>query len=195
MKSIVLVLCMVTVCSLLCGASLTEDLMNQKVSVVKPETRPDPELESILLDLIPDYQSSYSPEEPARYFYNRVDLNGDGKQEVIVIVYGGTVCGSGGCNAWVLTPAGETYQKVTEFTLAQMPIVVGNTKTKGWNDLVFRVSGGGVIPAFHVLRFNGKKYPSNPSTAPKFTGKIDGTAYLGEDDAFHGISLIPSDED
>lgn len=41
------------------------------------------------------------------YAQASVDLNGDGTDEVLAYVMGPMVCGSGGCNLYVLAPEGE----------------------------------------------------------------------------------------
>lgn len=66
--------------------------------------------------------------------YNKVDLNGDKKPEVIVYAYG--------------------------------PMLGG--------------SRGGATPGQAVLKFNGKKYPSNPSTQPM----------LGKDAKIKGVKIL-----
>jgi hypothetical protein len=102
-----------------------------------------------------------------RYLYNQIDLNGDGRSEVVAYLVGPSVCGSGGCTLMVFQPTGQgTYRLISRHTLVNNPIVVSDVKTKGWRDLVLYVAGGGAQPNYHVLRFDGKAYPPNPSTAP-----------------------------
>lgn len=102
-----------------------------------------------------------------KYISAFVDLNGDGRQEVIVYFLGPDWCGSGGCTLFVLTPAGPSFKVITEMTVSHPPIRVLATKTNGWNDLSVRVQGGGIQPGYDAkLSFNGKKYPGNPSDPP-----------------------------
>lgn len=93
-----------------------------------------------------------------KFSFFSYDLNDDGKKEIFVWLTGQYFCGSGGCSPLILDDQGET---ITQFSVSEYPIVVDNAKTKGWKDL-FITSGG----KFHVLKFNGKKYPSNPSVQP-----------------------------
>ena len=45
-----------------------------------------------------------------RYLDGTVDLNGDGKSEIVVHVVGGGACGTGGCPTLVFTPTASGYQ-------------------------------------------------------------------------------------
>lgn len=99
-----------------------------------------------------------------RFAFDQADLNGDGKNELLVGFTGMNWCGSGGCTALVLSSEGKL---ITLFTVVGFPFTVLESKTGGWNDLVVH-SGH----ADRLLKWNGSKYPSNPSVAPKFTGKL-----------------------
>jgi len=88
------------------------------------------------------------------------DLNGDGNKEIIVGLSGPYFCGSGGCSVMLLTGKGDA---ITYFSVTNYPVVISNTKTNNWNDLILMSSG-----KYHLLKFNGKTYPSNPSVTPAF---------------------------
>jgi|LakMenEpi03Aug12_release.lakeMendotaPanAssembly.Ray.scaffolds.fasta_scaffold228333_4 hypothetical protein len=69
------------------------------VRSVPPEPQPNRALEAALREaLFPvsiDAGEGYGRE--SRYTWNRVDLNGDGRPEMVAQVLGPTVCGTGGC--------------------------------------------------------------------------------------------------
>jgi hypothetical protein len=88
------------------------------------------------------------------------DLNEDGKKEIFVSHTGPYFCGSGGCTITLLSPDGN---KITQFTVSRTPVIVSRERSNGWNDLLLESAG-----KLHLLQFNGKTYPSNPSTAPVF---------------------------
>ena len=110
----------------------------------------------------------YSGEDPRlRYSVAFTDLNGDGKDEAIVYVTGNHVCGSGGCDLTIYTPAGRSWRTVTQMSISRPPIGVLSTSTHGWRDIAVYVAGGGILPGYEAqLKFNGQSYPSNPSVAP-----------------------------
>ncbi len=102
-----------------------------------------------------------------RYFDAAVDLNGDGKDELIVYVVGPMVCGTGGCNTLVFTPGVSGYEMVGDIALTRPPIRVSSQSTNGWRDLVVHISGGGIQPGFDgEIPFDGTAYQSNP-TSPR----------------------------
>lgn len=84
------------------------------------------------------------------------NLNEDPKKEIFVGLTGPYFCGSGGCTVLLFSPEGELINK---FTVVVYPIMIGNSITKGWKDLILTSNGED-----HLMKFNGKAYPSNPST-------------------------------
>jgi hypothetical protein len=93
------------------------------------------------------------------------DLDGDGRLDALAYVSGAAWCGSGGCKLYVLENRGRSYRIVGRTTVTRPPIRVLQRRTHGWRDIGVWVAGGGIIPGHDVvLRFDGWKYPSNPST-------------------------------
>ncbi len=160
---------------------------------IDPETSRDPQLETAIFSAIYGDRTAEESDD-VRYYYNRVDLNGDEKPEVLVFVFGRDMCGTGGCGALVFRSRGQKYELVTDISLARNPIIVSQQKTRGWNDLVLFVAGGGIIPGYYaVLRFNGRSYPENPTTelAQPLTESVKGEAYLnGSYSPSVGIPLL-----
>jgi hypothetical protein len=95
------------------------------------------------------------------------DLNGDNRPEVFVYVTDPSYCGSGGCTLMVLSPLRRGYQSVLRSTVTRIPIRLLSTSTRGWRDIGVTVAGGGIArPYLARLRFNGRRYPSNPTVPP-----------------------------
>lgn len=117
--------------------------------------------------------------EITRYRLAQTDLNGDGRPETLIYgmdTAGGGVadlCGTGGCNLYVLSPAATGYRLVTKITVARPPVRVLPTTTRGWHDLAVLVAGGGTNEGYEArLRFDGTGYPSNPTVPP--ATRLDG---------------------
>lgn len=106
--------------------------------------------EDLAKDLIPDTSR--------KFIFFEYDLNGELGKEIFVGLIGPYFCGSGGCTVLLLNPKGVL---ITRFTVVDYPIVIDTQKNKGWDNL-FMLSSG----KYHVMKFNGKKYPSNPSMQP-----------------------------
>lgn len=94
-------------------------------------------------------------ENSKKFIQYEFDINDDGKKEIFVGFTGSFFCGSGGCTQFILNDDGS---KLASFTVSDYPIVIDNTKTKGYKDLFIR-SGG----KYRIVKFDGKTYPSNPS--------------------------------
>lgn len=102
----------------------------------------------------------------ARYFASPIDLDGDGRDELIVHVAGPAVCGTGGCNTVILAPQGEGYRMVADISITNPPIRVADSRTHGWRDLIVEVGGGGGPSGPVLLRYDGEHYPEDPSDRP-----------------------------
>lgn len=114
-------------------------------------------------------------DKTTRYSAAPVTLDAKG-HEVIVYVTGRFWCGSGGCVALLLRPTDGSFKVIDKFTLVRLPIVVLPSKTNGWHDIAMSVEGGGIVPGrMAILRFDGHKYPNNPSMAPKLPTRLAGT--------------------
>ena len=108
-----------------------------------------------------------------RYSVALVDLNGDGRVEALVYAMdsaggrSGDLCGSGGCDLYILSLTATGYRQVADIAITRPPIAVLPTISHGWHDLGVRVAGGGIVSGYEArLRFNGRSYPSNPTIPP-----------------------------
>lgn len=161
------------------------------VRSVRAEKIPNQLLEKAILEFL----GTGAPNEAVTYFYNRVDLNRDGKPEVLVYLAAQSVCGSGGCTALVFKMQENEYKLISEIALASTPIVVSSQSSNGWSDLILSVAGGGIQPGrYAVLRFDGARYPENPTVAPAtiLRRRVRGVAYLvGAGQPGSGIVISP----
>jgi len=88
-----------------------------------------------------------------------IDLNGDGKDEYFVRFMSPYFCGTGGCTFLLLDRYAEI---ITQFSVMDAPLYITKIKSKGWHNIYLYNNG-----SYRELKYNGKKYPSNPSTAAK----------------------------
>ncbi|MBC2851222.1 hypothetical protein H5J22_07350 [Cetobacterium sp. 8H] len=167
---------------------VSASILANKMPTMKSETQRNIEVEE---SLIREF-SLVRGEDRVNYFYNNIDLDGDKKPEIIVYAYGPMLGGSGGYSGLVLKERSEGYDTVSKFTNLRPPIIVSNKTTKGWKDIILEVSGGGAPSGKVVMKFNGKKYPLNPTTQtllPKDV-KIDGVEIISDNlMEYHGIPL------
>ena len=93
------------------------------------------------------------------------DLDGDGRADAVVLMSGSGWCGSGGCNMLVFHAEKDGFAFVCSSTITTEPIRVSTEKSSGWRTLIVYSRGKGDV----LMRFDGKRYPLNPSTQPKAT--------------------------
>jgi len=102
----------------------------------------------------------------------RIDLNGDGLQDALVLLENPMYyCGTGGCTMLVFKGTKSGFEFVSRSSLIRGPVLVSEDKTHGWRDLIVEVSGGGIAPKMVALKYTGSKYPLNPSTLPALPKK------------------------
>ena len=96
-----------------------------------------------------------------------IDLDGDGRPEVLVLSDGQEWCGSGGCYFFVLARHGRMVREAARTTITRAPIRVLPSISHGWHDLGILVAEGGIIPGYTArLRYDGRHYPENPTVPP-----------------------------
>ncbi|GAB3730563.1 hypothetical protein GCM10028862_09990 [Luteimonas pelagia] len=92
-----------------------------------------------------------------------VDLDGDGRDDLLMLLEDPNWCGSGGCTLLVFRQAEAGFELVTETSVTHPPIAVSTQRHAGWHDLLVNVGGGGLEPGTVVLQHDGTGYPDNPS--------------------------------
>lgn len=157
----------------------TDNIDVSNITYKTSETEKDVKLEKAIrkfYDIKPD------EEIDSRYYYNKVDLNGDDKPEIFVYLVGSYFCGTGGCSAVIFESTEDEYKLISNFTIVNSPVVISENKTNGWNDIIMNVYGGGAESFYAQMKFDGKKYPLNPSMQPAFEGtEMKGTAIIAND--------------
>lgn len=108
-----------------------------------------------------------APSEDIRLRTEWADLNGDGAQDALVYIESESWCGSGGCTVVVfeaITDSVEVaefgaFRPAAEISLMHGPVVVAETRTEGWADLLVQGETDGTMR----LAFDGETYPMSPS--------------------------------
>ena len=100
-----------------------------------------------------------------RYKSAVVDLNDDKITDAIVLFDAPESCGSGGCHLEIYRGTKTGFQFLSGSTITFPPIRVASEKRFGWKTLIVFSGGTGNV----LLRFNGSRYPLNPSQQPKAT--------------------------
>src|SRR5207247_5171001 len=93
------------------------------------------------------------------------DLDGDGHLDAVVLLSSPGWCGSGGSTMVVFHGATAGFTLVSSSTITNEPIRVSSETTSGWRPLIVYSKGKGDVS----MRFDGKRYPLNPSMQPRAT--------------------------
>lgn len=108
------------------------------------------------------YVKSQGENELPKFRHASVDLNDDHELDAVVLLLGPSWCGSGGCTLLVLQGHEGKFTVRSTASVTLEPIRQALEQRHGWNSLVVHSRGRGEV----LLRFDGKKYPSNPSRQP-----------------------------
>jgi hypothetical protein len=148
----------------------------QKPDIAKAEEKSGPLNQAVLAYLA---KTGVEPKYADPHRTARLDLNGDGLEDALVLLENPMYfCGTGGCTMLVFKGTKTGFEFVSRSSLIRGPVLVSETKTHGWRDLIVEVSGGGMAPKQVALKYTGSKYPLNPSTLPPLpkNQKVKGTS-------------------
>ncbi|MBS5982863.1 MAG: hypothetical protein KIC67_09660 [Clostridium butyricum] len=149
------------------------------VNQVMAETEPNKALEKAIIEYyeIPDDQLSTT-----KYYYNYVDLNGDGTDEIMAVIVGPYTSGTGGDSAiWGREFEGE-FQLYQAFTLVNTPIIVTkdavNGREFGSKRLILQRRGVSERETVELVANDGVY--TNVADAETFEGldQVEGTAII-----------------
>jgi heat shock protein HslJ len=156
--------------------------------------QPDPAVEEAILQASPSYVREIVEGAggigKARYVYSRIDLNGDGRDEVLAFLMGSIFCGTGGCNLLLFTPGPDGYRLVNDFPISRAPVIVAAQKSNGWSDLWRLESGGGAPSSYVRHSFDGRSYVER-ERVPADNPPAGRRCLAGEPSYASGIPLEP----
>ncbi|WOV87215.1 M56 family metallopeptidase [Sporosarcina oncorhynchi] len=99
--------------------------------------------------------------ETTKYYYNYVDLDGDGKDEIFTVVMGPYSSGSGGSTALLLKQKDSGELQLNQaLTLIQTPVIISDKMTNGYKEIIVMNSGGGAEGNYVALTATNGKYTS-----------------------------------
>lgn len=151
-------------------------LDNDNIKGILSEAVSNSELEKALID---EFDLTDEQAKETRYYYNYVDLNGDGKNEIFAEVVGPYTSGSGGDSAAIFNDNNGILEEIDDFTLVRNPVIISSNKTNGWNDIIFESSDNGTNKKYVVLKYDGKDYSDvNESETIDSIENISGSAII-----------------
>lgn len=128
-----------------------------------PSLPVDPSDRKLVL-AIQKYLADNEGPKNSQYQYTRIDLNGDGLREALVMfnLPHSYWCGWSGCTMAVFEAGDNHFTMLSQTSRIRGPIVVGQNKTNGWGDIGVRISGTDYADRNVLLKFDGMRYPETP---------------------------------
>ncbi len=120
------------------------------------------------VDHAPDpvaFLTDYFPEYNGNFKHKLFDLNGDNKEDLVVLANHSSWCGNAGCTTFVFENKAGTFFLISDTTITREPIRVAQTTSEGWRDLIVDTKNSSDV----ILKMKEKKYPFNPSISPLAT--------------------------
>ena len=127
-----------------------------------------PDVPPGLDDTVAAYVKKKDPAEKPVFRSMPVDLNADNMDDAVVLLTGPNWCGSGGCTLLVFRGTPSSFKLVSKSTVTDTPIRVSDEQHEGWRTLVVHSRGIGDV----AMRFDGKRYPANPSLQEKASPEV-----------------------
>lgn len=154
-------------------------LENEKIAAVLSEKEKNPELEKVLKE---KYDLDENAAKETRYYYNYVDLNGDGTNEIFVEVVGPFISRSGEDSAVIYKEINGTLEEIDDFSLIRNPVIISDEKTNGWNNIIVEYSGSDAEKKYVVLKYDGDDYSDvNESEIIDSIKDVSGVAIISND--------------
>ena len=91
-----------------------------------------------------------------------VDLDGDGIDDLLMLLDDQNWCDAGGCTLLVFRGDATGYRLVSDSVSTRAPIAVADRRNRGWRDLLVTVGSDGESGQV-ALEFDGTRYPNDPT--------------------------------
>lgn len=154
------------------------DWIPDGIQQIKAETAPNEELRKLIIDY---YEIPEDDLESSRYYYNYVDLNNDGKDEILAVVVGMYTSGSGGSSAIWCETQDDVLTVKQSFTLVNVPIIVAPEEGTDTKQLILTRSGGGAETEYVALTCKDGIYNNVSDAEAVDISSVQGIAVLCND--------------
>ena len=95
--------------------------------------------------------------------YALADLDGDKRDDALVLLVGPFWCGTGGCTMLIFHATDNGYSFVSDSSATSEPIRVATGESDGWHDLIVDTKNSADV----LLKFDGTRYPPDPWAQPR----------------------------
>ena len=99
----------------------------------------------------------------ARHVVERIDLNGDRKDDALVLLQSRRYCSARGCTLLVFERVGDAYQLHSRLLLGRTPLIAAESHTGGWRDLVAPMTSATAGMRLMMMKHTARGYPDDPA--------------------------------
>lgn len=174
-----------------------QDEQNYNVLEEYSEDDEYPELAAFLTEY---YQIPEEECKETRYYYNYIDLNEDGTDEIVAVTIGDTVSDTRGDVALILR-LGENgqFEVLGAFSEIHTPVMISDELENDWHKIIFPIYGGGQESGFiSAVYTEGMGYELDEESFVREEPKVSGERILSDNlindmDTDNYLTLVPRD--
>ncbi len=174
-----------------------QDEQNYNVLEEYSEDDEYPELAAFLTEY---YQIPEEECKETRYYYNYIDLNEDGTDEIVAVTIGDTISDTRGDVALILRP-GENgqFEVLGAFSEIHTPVMISDDQENDWHKIIFPIYGGGQESGFiSAVYTEGMGYELDEESFVREEPKVSGERILSDNlindmDTDNYLTLVPRD--
>ena len=174
-----------------------QDEQNYNVLEEYSEDDEYPELADFLTEY---YQIPEEECKETRYYYNYIDLNEDGTDEIVAVTIGDTISDTRGDVALILRP-GENgqFEVLGAFSEIHTPVMISDDLENDWHKIIFPIYGGGQESGFiSAVYTEGMGYELDEESFVREEPKVSGERILSDNlindmDTDNYLTLVPRD--
>ncbi len=155
-------------------------VFSDEITTKPSETEKLPELEELIAKTWGIPQESY---EETAYYYNYVDLNDDGVDEIFAVAIGMYTSGTGGDSALIAAQINGKLELNQTLTLVREPIIISDKMTNGCHEIIVPYYGGGAEDSgYQILTCSDGAYANvSDGTFVETLDDVAGTAIIYND--------------
>ena len=174
-----------------------QDEQNYNVLEEYSEDEEYPDLAAFLTEY---YQIPEEECQETRYYYNYIDLNEDGTDEIVAVTIGDTISDTRGDVALILRP-GENgqFEVLGAFSEIHTPVMISDDLENDWHKIIFPIYGGGQESGFiSAVYTEGMGYELDGESFVREEPKVSGERILSDNlindmDTDNYLTLVPRD--
>lgn len=118
-----------------------------------------------------------------RHVVERIDLNGDGRDDALVLLQSRRHCSARGCTLLVFERVGDAFELHSRLLLGRTPLIAAESHTGGWRDLVAPMTSATAGMRLMMVKHTARGYPDDPAqlAAVPPTREVRGRVLFSDD--------------